>query len=329
LTKVSIITPSFNQGKFLEETIQSVISQKSCEIQYVIIDGGSKDSSVDIIKRWDNILDYWESEPDKGQSHAINKGFQKVDGEIVNWINSDDYYEPDALKHVVRIFSNSNFNVVIGKSRLFDSQGKSVFSRGTDVYQDNLFKTIGWARIDQPETFFHCKVLSKVGNLNEQLHYVMDRELWMRYLYRYGLNGIARTDQVLVNFRLHETSKTISQRNSFDKENSSLFYSLAVNSGNHYVQDIIEQIEQPNKKLETEILYWDNKELVEKSLNYHLLKRADEHYFQQNYQAAKKYLKGVNVNWLAKEDKNLFNALRTKLRLLPFVKAYYGLTKIQ
>lgn len=94
--KISIVTPSFNQGEYLEETIDSVLSQKYPNLEYIIMDGGSKDNSVDIIKKYEKYLTYWESKPDRGQSHAINKGLKKCNGEIFNWLCSDDYLEPGA-----------------------------------------------------------------------------------------------------------------------------------------------------------------------------------------------------------------------------------------
>src|SRR6056297_3391010 len=105
LPKISIVTPSFNQGKFLEKTIKSVIDQNYPHLEYIIIDGGSTDSSLNIIKKYEKHLDYWISEPDRGQSHAINKGLNYCSGQIFNWINSDDYLEPGALFKVAEAWN--------------------------------------------------------------------------------------------------------------------------------------------------------------------------------------------------------------------------------
>ena len=107
-------------------------------------------------------------------------------------------------------------NVVCGRENIVTTDGTFVrHSRGTDVYENNLAKTIGWARIDQPETFFRRAALEKIGALDEGLHYLMDRDLWIRYLFLYGLEGVKRIPDVLVNFRLHEASKTVSQNDFF------------------------------------------------------------------------------------------------------------------
>ena len=100
LPKISTVTPSFNQGKFLEKTILSVLEQGYPNLEYIIIDGGSSDESVDIIKKYADRLNYWVSEADRGQSHAINKGFERATGEIFGWLNSDDWYHPGALQAV-------------------------------------------------------------------------------------------------------------------------------------------------------------------------------------------------------------------------------------
>jgi glycosyltransferase involved in cell wall biosynthesis len=105
LPKISIVTPSFNQGRFIEKTILSVIEQDYPNLEYIIIDGGSTDESVEIIKKYEKHLAYWVSEPDRGQSHAINKGFERATGEIFGWLNSDDWYHPGALKALAEAFA--------------------------------------------------------------------------------------------------------------------------------------------------------------------------------------------------------------------------------
>ncbi len=170
LAKISLITPSYNQAIYLEQTIQSVISQHYPNLEHIVIDGGSTDGSVEIIKKYEKHLTYWVSEPDKGQSNAINKGLQKATGSIINWLNSDDYLETGALHFVADAFRDPSVNVVCGKSRLFTGDGQTIqFSDGTAIYAGNLAKTIGWARIDQPATFFRCGAIEKMGLLDARL----------------------------------------------------------------------------------------------------------------------------------------------------------------
>ena len=124
--KISIVTPSFNQVQFLEETIRSVLLQGYPNLEYIIIDGGSTDGSIDIIKKYSRWLRYWVSEPDSGQSNAINKGFAKASGEIFGYLNSDDLYEPNALKIISSYFmNNSACNLLAGECTVFDDHGSS------------------------------------------------------------------------------------------------------------------------------------------------------------------------------------------------------------
>ena len=160
--KFSIITPSFNQGSFLEQTIDSVLSQ-GVDVEYFIIDGGSNDNSIEVIKKYQKHLAYWISEPDRGQSNAINKGLKRATGDIANWLNSDDYLQPNALKIIGEYFSNPQINVVAGRSNIIQEARIIRQSRGTDLYDNNLPKTLGWARIDQPETYFRKKVFDQLG----------------------------------------------------------------------------------------------------------------------------------------------------------------------
>ncbi|MBK8351099.1 MAG: glycosyltransferase [Saprospirales bacterium] len=191
MQKISIITPSFNQGQFLEQTIDSVLSQNYPNLDYIIIDGASTDNSVEIIKKYEKHLHFWTSEKDNGQSDAINKGLKYASGDIINWLNSDDYYEQDSLKKVAHYFEDETTLVVAGKSNIWKNNKICKQSTGTDIY-NSVEKTIGFARIDQPETFFSKKAIDKMGFLNANLHYVMDREWWTIYLLIFGLDSIKK-----------------------------------------------------------------------------------------------------------------------------------------
>jgi len=313
--KISIITPSLNQGLYLEQTINSVLSQENIDIEHIIIDGKSSDNSIDIIKKYEQNLNHWESKKDNGQSHAINKGIRLAKGGIINWLNADDYYTPNALKTVYESFKVSNANCISGKSRLFNDTGTVKYSNGTDIFFNNIFKTIGWARTDQPETFFSKDAWNRVGLLNESLHYTMDREWWMRYLYYFGLSGIYQINTVLVNFRLHNDSKTIKFSSKFEEEHNTLFYLLAIAAKNHNIQSILGEYSKINMSIQSDLEKWSNQELIQKSLNYFLLKKADEAYYNDLFEAAKIFLKNVKIKWLHKEDLKLYYALIIKTRL--------------
>lgn len=318
LPKISLITPSFNQAAYLEQTIQSVLEQQYPHLEYIIMDGGSTDGSLDIIRKYEKHLAYWISEKDSGQSEAINKGLQRATGEIVNWLNSDDYLEPNALWKIGKVFQNPQVNVVCGNTRLFRHSNETVsFSNGTDVYPGNLAKTIGWARIDQPATFFRRTAVEEMGFLNEQLHYLMDREWWMRYLFGFGLDGIVKIPEVLVNFRLHDQSKTVSQRPQFQTEHDTLFYVLAIQSGLTQYANIIAEVVEINPKLHIAFPSVHDPELVEKALNYYLLLRADEQYVQHDKSWVNRLLRGINRPLLAGIDQKHWQRLYFRNRFIP------------
>jgi glycosyltransferase involved in cell wall biosynthesis len=226
---ISVITPSFNQASFLEETIQSVLDNKYPKIEYIIIDGGSIDGSVDIIRRYEKYLTYWESKPDRGQSHAINKGLKYCSGEIFNWLNSDDYYYPDALNRVVEgFFTNRNAMVVGGRERAFLSENgnTSTIHEGTNI-KEPVEQLIYQGIIDQPSTFWRMDILKILGPLPEQLHYTMDSYWWTKFLLLYGKTHVTKIPEMLTNFRLHKNSKSISHQEKFNTERVAIRKELA------------------------------------------------------------------------------------------------------
>lgn len=323
--KITIVTPSFNQGRFIEQTIQSVLDQQYPNLEYIIIDGGSTDGTVDIIKKYEKHITYWVSERDNGQSDAINKGLQLATGEVVNWLNSDDYYELGALKTVAEAFQDQNVTVVCGRGRIFyqNKEGER-FSRGTDVYEGNLAKTIGWARMDQPETFFRRSVLEKVGELDSSLHYLMDRDLWIRYLCLYGLEGVKKIPDVLVNFRLHASSKTVSQNEKFQIDHDSFFYSICRQFKLVGLQEIIESACEVHESFTLRIPAHFKKNDVEKIMSYYFLKRADEFYTTNERVKAKLFLVQVDPNHLAVAEQSLLKKLnfRNTFVSLPILKFF-------
>lgn len=204
--KISIVTPSFNQGKFLEKTILSVLEQDYPNLEYIIIDGGSTDESVEIIRKYEDRLTYWVSEPDRGQSHAINKGFEKATGEIFGWLNSDDYYASGALKAVVDAYLlNPDAGVVVGAGDMVDEEGNVLFgaARTTITLETlcNWFHEFFW----QPSCFFKKEVWTQCGPLNEQVHYAMDLDLWVRIAKKFEF----KTTDVMISHNLrHPKAKT-------------------------------------------------------------------------------------------------------------------------
>ncbi len=229
LPLVSIITPSYNQGEFLEATILSVLNQDYPNIEYIIMDGGSTDNSVAIIKQYAERLAHWESGRDGGQANAVNKGMQRATGSLLGWINSDDIYLPGAISRIVQTFQAApEVDVVYGQVNRVDYTGKLVptpvlpkdtidISKAT-VLNENL--------VNQPGSFWRRAMMEKVGLLNESFQYTMDHDYWVRLT----LAG-ARFQRIpgapLVNFRLSAHSKTVSQQHKMALEHLLILDRLA------------------------------------------------------------------------------------------------------
>ncbi len=207
MQKISVITPSFNQAKYLRQTIESVLSQNYSNVELIVVDGGSKDGSVDIIREYERHLAFWVSESDRGQTHAINKGLSRATGGIVTWLNSDDYYDRDALAAVARAFDESDVGVVYGDYTLVTESG-TPFLRRREIRFDYQVLLHGLNYIGQPSSFFRRELLEQHGMLDEQFQYMMDYEYWVRLASR----GVPfhHVRKNLSFYRYHEHSKTVS-----------------------------------------------------------------------------------------------------------------------
>ena len=215
--KISIVTPSYNQGSFLEETIDSVLSQGYDNLEYIIIDGGSDDDSVEIIKKYEKYLKYWISESDYGQSHAIIKGLAYCTGEIFNWLNSDDKLVEDSLNLIAGYFSrNNNIKVLSGYEIHFGGGQREELKSGTRLQVD-IESSVVFAAFYQPSTFWRLSTFKEIG-LNSNLHYLMDTDMWVRFLLRYGTDGYMKIKNPIARFRLHHQSKSLSSSHDFFKE---------------------------------------------------------------------------------------------------------------
>jgi len=207
--KISIVTPSYNQAPYLEQTILSVLEQQYPNLEYFIIDGGSTDGSIDIIKKYGAHITRWVSEPDSGQSEAINKGFTMCSGDIVGWLNSDDYYEKNVFARIAGIFENENIHILNGDCRLVKENGVAfglVCSK--KLYLNRLLHSwVPYSIPPQPAIFFRRACLEKVGLLDESLHYGMDYDLWLRLCTHYRFDYVPG---ILANYRFHEQSKSVS-----------------------------------------------------------------------------------------------------------------------
>lgn len=206
LPTFSIITPSYNQAPYIEATIQSVMAQDYPHLEYLVIDGGSTDGTIDLLRQYESHL-RWVSEPDKGQADAINKGFRQSTGEIVTWLNSDDLYLPGALHHVAHFFSQQpEVDVVYGDYYLVDQSGCLLATRREISFNYDIL-LYGLNYISQPATFFRRRVFDRVGYLDDALHYGLDWEYWLRIASHGG--RFAHIPHYLAAARWHAKAKTL------------------------------------------------------------------------------------------------------------------------
>ena len=211
LPRISIITPNLNYGSYLEKTIRSILLQGYPNLEYIIIDGGSTDSSLEIIQKYQAWLTYWESFPDRGQSNAINKGIAIASGEVFNWINSDDWLAPGALMEVGSIWAKDRPHLLVGHGYAVEDESNSIrhdwFPKVPKHPLD--FLRPGKVVMSQPSTFLSVKSVKELGNLNDSLHFLMDWDLYFRLAvaHRDKLKYTS-TPAVLSYFRSHDAAKT-------------------------------------------------------------------------------------------------------------------------
>lgn len=212
--RISIVTPSYNQGRYIEETIRSVLLQNYPNLEYIIIDGGSTDTTLEIIRRYSPWLKCWVSEVDRGQSHAINKGLSRRTGQIICWLCSDDILLEGSLRHVATELSCNQPQWLVGTASVYDERTRKRTVR-PPLVQFDLENFFFWSSLSiaQPSVFWTRPLQEKVGLLNESLDYCMDLDLWFRFWLQTNplLSNICFSQQ-----RYHATAKTSGHNNHFD-----------------------------------------------------------------------------------------------------------------
>jgi GT2 family glycosyltransferase len=211
---VSVITPSYNQALYLEQTIQSVLKQDYPRIEYIVVDGASTDDSFEIIKKYNDRLAYWISEKDSGQAEAINKGFARAKGEILAWLNSDDYYLPNTISAVVKCFEeNPDAVMVYGDMLAVNGDGQII--NVLKYKQLSLKDLLCFQIIGQPSVFFRRSALEKTGLLDISFHFMLDHHLWIRLA---QLGRILHIPQVWSAARYHAQAKNRARAAEFGRE---------------------------------------------------------------------------------------------------------------
>jgi len=207
LPLVTVVTPSFNQAKYLERTILSVLDQDYPNLEYIIIDGGSTDGSLEIIKKYAPRLNAWISEPDKGQTDAINKGFGMAHGHILAWLNSDDTFNPGAVREAVDFLMNHPDVGLVYSDANFINAEDGVIGSFPAAQTDRSRLLRGYVHVPQQTTFFLAELWKKIGPLDASFFFAMDYDLWVRLTAHAPM--VYCPGKVWANFRLHDDGKTI------------------------------------------------------------------------------------------------------------------------
>ena len=217
--KFTVVTPTYNQGQFIEKTIDSVLSQGYPNLEFIIIDGGSKDNTVEIIKKHERHLTYWVSEPDRGQSHALNKGFNRATGDILTWLNSDDWFTPGALMTIAQTFrAHPDAGMVVGSGRVVDVLGHTLYDKSAphEIRLDSLFRWLEGASFLQPSSAFSRKAWEAVSQIDENIHIAMDLDLWIR-IAKAGFEFVTISDLLSIALS-HPDAKTTAFETQMDMD---------------------------------------------------------------------------------------------------------------
>ncbi|MHC4725013.1 MAG: glycosyltransferase family 2 protein [Planctomycetota bacterium] len=257
--KISIVTPSFNQGRFIEQTIRSILEQNYSNLEYIVMDGGSTDNSVEIIEKYSNKIAYWQSKPDNGQADAITKGFGLASGDILGWINSDDYLLPGALEKIAHSFCENPQAVwLAGRCIRTDEKNNPVYV--TVPEKQSTFSMMLWgASFSQPSVFWKKEKYEEIGGLNPSLCYSFDFDLFLRLN---KLGAVLRIPDYISAFRFHDSSKTVTMPKQMIQEGRKVIRRHRDVSSLFFVFKELLRHKKPDRRLRNFFFYNKDKEVI-------------------------------------------------------------------
>lgn len=218
--KISIIVPSFQQGRFIEETIRSILGQEGATVELIIIDGGSTDATLDVIRKYESRIAWWVSEPDRGQADAINKGLRRATGDVVKWFGADDIFADGIFAAIHEAWKKNPRAIYAAPVANFYSRGREILLRPHDLSLENVVQY--WQRRSlwhDPGLFYSRAVIETVGEIDAALHYAFDYDYVIRALQHFGVEYVG---QIAAGFRLHADSKSIAQSEQMMKETAAV-----------------------------------------------------------------------------------------------------------
>lgn len=307
--KISIITPCYNAAKYIEQMILSIINQGYENLEFIIMDGGSTDGTVDIIKKYSEHITYWISEKDKGQSDAINKGIAKATGYVFNWVNADDWMEPGSLNKIGEYFSNPDIRVVCTQTS-FLNPDNTTYANTTTAFEGDVNEVLNTRGLNQMGMYWRMDLIKQLNGVNTAFRYAMDLDLWKRYLLTFGNEHIVSDQLITGVFRLHADSKTgvdMSVNASFfDEENNAALWQYASLAGDYYlkgIQYLYPKADELLAKVKPISLLPVDK--IKVWLNNLFYKKAKRFFYAEDYKNAYQLLKRIDVAYLPdSEQKN-------------------------
>jgi glycosyltransferase involved in cell wall biosynthesis len=321
--KITIVTPSFNQGQFIEQTIRSVLLQNYPNLEYIVMDGGSTDNTLEILEKYSRFIT-WKSEKDGGQSEAINKGIALGTGELFNWLNSDDYYLPDFLRKIGELYveqktAAKECSAICTRSYFVLEDGAiSSTNAHTPVFA-TVLETLARISINQPATFLLLDRVKTLGGVSSALHYSMDWELWFRYLLNCGQAGVVTDEFIGICFRLHGESKTMQETDaamaSKFEENMWQVYRNLAEAGKDAALckqlDTLGFVKNPDYKLTIPpaVKPADLRQIVHN----HLYTKVNKAYYQSAFRRANMFSKMIDSSQLLPTIKKDLRYLRLRI----------------